>query len=191
MPLWRQGCRLPGTPPALVTPPLSCSTSRRTASTCSTRALPQALGPGLLRAEGAGSCQAGASVGGASQTRERWPPKFGLMGLVERKEDSFGRGATEAVGGVCVCTSTCHEGRHLCSVIIGVIRKHLGFMTRPCGHDKGIRNPVCLQIPAESRTAETLSFIFLLVCLPIPSSLSPFVLATKKYQWPRLPHMSL
>lgn len=65
---------------------------------------------------------------------------------------------------------TCDEERHLCSVIIMVIRKYLGFMMRPCGCDKGIRNLVCLQIPAESRVPEKLSSIFLQVCC---LSLSP------------------
>ena len=46
--------------------------------------------------------------------------------------------------------------RHVCFIIM-VIRKHLGFMMRPCGCDEGIRNPVCLQIPTTSRAAEKLS----------------------------------
>ena len=60
---------------------------------------------------------------------------------------------------VCVCVFTCMcvmWDRHVCFIIM-VIRKHLGFMMRPCGCDEGIRNPVCLQIPTTSRAAEKLS----------------------------------
>ena len=103
-------------------------------------------------------CQAGASVGGGEAATEGW-----LDGLRGEEGRCLGGAAERGSGDrqvcVCVCVFTCMcvmWDRHVCFIIM-VIRKHLGFMMRPCGCDEGIRNPVCLQIPTTSRAAEKLS----------------------------------
>lgn len=103
-----------------------------------------APGPGPWPPEGCGGgelpgrCQRGWTEPDQRQVAtESW--LGGLRG--EEGRHLWERGHGEAVGGVCVCTWTCAEGRHLHSVTIMVIGKHLGFIMRPCGRDQGARNP--------------------------------------------------
>lgn len=101
-------------------------------------------------------------MGGGEVATEVWLDRL-------RREEGrhLGEGCRErqwGQAGVCVCVFTCMcvmWDRHVYFIIM-VIRKHLGFMMRPCGCDEGIRNPVCLQIPTTSRAAR--KTVLCLVC---------------------------
>lgn len=77
-----------------------CSTSRRTASTCLKFAPPQALGPGLLRDEGAGRDMPGRYLCNRGWDRKKWRLKVCLW-TTGSKGGSGSR--------VCVCVNECRS----------------------------------------------------------------------------------